>query len=128
MTIVGDSKAYVFLSKHGPLVQELPHGIVLLTLAGRIFILTFLFFHEYLTKDAFNEISLTESPDHVGYQTGKMLRSLCQKWLDNNHRRLNDLTIAYPTDLSFASVSFLMQLLIAGQENLEVAVEGKKVQ
>jgi hypothetical protein len=129
MTITGDGRAFVFLRKHGPLIKQFSNQLVLLTLEGRVFILTFLLYHDYLSKDMFNEIALTQSENQTGYETGKLLRSVCQKWLEDNRGHLDDMTtVVPPTDLCFHEIGYLLLLLIAGQENLECAVEGKLVQ
>ena len=134
MTLVGDSKAYVFLSKHGALIRELPNRSVTLTVEGRVWLLTFLLFYDYLTKDLFNDIAkfFEQQPTIAPYETGKKLREVCQRWLKDHAEQIKDPHMAkvqaYPSDLNYAQVSLLMNLLIAAQENLEGAAEGRKVQ
>jgi hypothetical protein len=130
--LVGDSKAYAFLKKHGALIHELPNKALMLTLDGRVFIVTFLLFQGYLTKELFNEIAERKevAPQFAAYDTGKLLRTACQRWLketSNILRRSPDAYV-YPTDLTYAQLSLLLNLLVAYQENLEGAAEGRKVQ
>jgi hypothetical protein len=141
--IVGDSKAYVFLCKHGPLIEQLPNGAVLLTLGGRVFVLTLLLYHGYLAKYMFNILAERDTrmevmspnspfvgPQSAAYDTGKMLRTACEQWLANNKKQLYEqpTAIAYPTDLTFAQIALLLETLVAGQEDLERVAEGRKVQ
>ena len=132
MTLVGDSKAYVFLSKHGALIRELPNCSVTLTVEGRVWLLTFLLFYDYLTKELFNDIAkfFEQQPGTAAYETGKKLRAVCQRWLNDHVQHLKEASKeqVYPTDLSYAQVAILMNLLVAANENLERAAEGRKVQ
>ena len=132
MPIVGDSKAYVFLAKHGPLIEELPNKAVLLTLGGRVFVLTLLLYHGYLTQKMFNSIAehFARAPRTAAYESGKMLRSACQQWLVNNAKQLREqpTALATPTDLTFTQVALLLEVLVAGQEDLERVAEGRRVQ
>lgn len=132
MPIVGDSKAYAFLKKHGALVHELPNKALLLTLDGRVFIVTFLLFCGYLTKELFNEIAERKqaAPQFAAYDTGKLLRAACQRWLNDTAKilLLRPDAYVYPTDLTYAQLSLLLNLLVAHQENLESTAEGRKVQ
>ena|ERR1035437_5501741 len=132
MPLVGDSKAYVFLKKHGALIHELPNHAVILTVAGRVFVITFLLFHGYLTKEVFNTLALDfdSQPELAAYETGKILRKVCESWLTNNKKLIKEHPNAnlVPTDLTFSQVSLLLNLLVAGQEDLEREAEGRKVQ
>lgn len=132
MTLVGDSKAYVFLAKHGPLIHELPNRSVALTVEGRVWVLTFLLFHDYLTKQIFNDIAefFNSRPGIAAYQTGIKLREVCQRWLNDNSKQLkrDGKATVSPTDLNYSQVAFLLNLLVAAQENLERCAEGRKVQ
>lgn len=132
MTLVGDSRAYAFLKKHGPLINELPNRSIILTVHGRVWVLTFLLFHDYLSKDLFNDIAkfFEQNPGRAAFETGKKLRETCERWLKDNGKLIVNYPkqIVPPTDLNYGQVSLLLNLLVAAQENLERAAAGRKVQ
>jgi hypothetical protein len=129
--IVGNPAAYVFLKKHGPLIREVKNGGLLLTLEGRVFVIHYFFYIDYLTKKQFNDITEQgdgkENPLAIAMQTGQLIREAAEKWLKavDEFAKKNPEVIVDGTDLNYRQMGALLWVLIASELKSETAAGWK---
>ena len=113
----------LFLKCHGPLVQEFHDKGVRLTLAGKLFAVSFLVSQGYISDNSFVEVrDKVKDLAEMGIETDRMIAVAAYRWLKASEKWNNEVPFP-PTDLSTASIRALLSILIASQERREASLK-----